>query len=203
MNTPNNKRKRESMERIEKVFIQLLQGKELDEISVSELCKHAGLNRTTFYANYTDIYGLADAIRDKLEIAVSALYNDEISQGYNSNDYLKLFRHIKENQIVYQTYFKLGYDNNYKIIRYDTALAREHFQNQFIEYHMEYLDDLFIKNVHCVSGLTVALTSFSRLVVANIPYSFAGDYTAVTVLTLTAVRCKRKPSFTVTAEYIP
>ena len=138
MNTPNNKRKRESMERIEKVFIQLLQGKELDEISVSDLCKRAGLNRTTFYANYTDIFGLADAIRDKLEIAVSALYNDEISQGYNSNDYLKLFRHIKENQIVYQTYFKLGYDNNYKIIRYDTALAREHFQNRFIEYHMEF-----------------------------------------------------------------
>ena len=138
MNTPNNKRKRESMERIEQVFIQLLQGKELDEISVSDLCKRAGLNRTTFYANYTDIYGLADAIRDKLEIAVSALYNDENSQGYNSNDYLKLFRHIKENQIVYQTYFKLGYDNNYKIIRYDTALAREHFQNRFIEYHMEF-----------------------------------------------------------------
>ena len=28
MNTPNNKRKKESMERIEKVFIELLQGKE-------------------------------------------------------------------------------------------------------------------------------------------------------------------------------
>ena len=45
MNTPNNKRKRESMERIEKVFIQLLQGKELDEISVSDLCKRAGLEQ--------------------------------------------------------------------------------------------------------------------------------------------------------------
>ena len=67
MNTPNNKRKKESMERIEKVFIELLQTKALNEISVSDICKRAGLNRTTFYANYTDIYGLADAIRDKLE----------------------------------------------------------------------------------------------------------------------------------------
>lgn len=99
MNTPNNKRKKESMERIEKVFIELLQIKELNEISVSDICKRAGLNRTTFYANYTDIYGLADAIRDKLETAVSDLYKDEITQGFNSNDYLKLFRHIKENQI--------------------------------------------------------------------------------------------------------
>ena len=100
MNTPNNKRKKESMERIEKVFIELLQTKALNEISVSDICKRAGLNRTTFYANYTDIYGLADAIRDKLEIAVSDLYKDEITQGFNSHDYLKLFRHIKENQIL-------------------------------------------------------------------------------------------------------
>ena len=138
MNTPNNKRKKESVERIEKVFIELLQTKELDEISVSDICKRAGLNRTTFYANYTDIYGLADAIRDKLETEVSDLYKEEISQGFNSNDYLKLFRHIKENQIFYQTYFKLGYDNKYKIIVYDTGLAQAFFKDKFIEYHMEF-----------------------------------------------------------------
>ena len=138
MNTPNNKRKKESMERIEKIFIELLQTKVLNEISVSDICKRAGLNRTTFYANYPDIYGLADAIRDKLEVAVSDLYKDEITQGFNSNDYLKLFRHIQENQIFYQTYFKLGYDNKYRIISYDTGLAKMHFQNKHIEYHMEF-----------------------------------------------------------------
>ena len=138
MNTPNNKRKKESIERIEKVFIDLLQTRELNEISISDICKRAGLNRTTFYANYTDIYGLADSIRDKLENNLSDLYQNEITQGFNSNDYLKLFYHIKENQIFYQTYFKLGYDNNYKIFTYDTALAREHFQNKFIEYHMKF-----------------------------------------------------------------
>lgn len=138
MNTPNNKRKKESMERIEKVFIELLQTKALDKISVSDICKHAGLNRTTFYANYTDIYGLADTLRDKLENEMFKLYKEDVEQGFNSNDYLKLFRHIKENQIFYQTYFKLGYDNNYKIITYDTDLAKKHFQNKFIEYHMEF-----------------------------------------------------------------
>ena len=93
MNTPNNKRKKASMERIEKVFIELLQTKELNEISVSEICKRAGLNRTTFYANYADIYGLADAIRDKLENEVSELYKEEVAQGFNSNDYLKPLRY--------------------------------------------------------------------------------------------------------------
>ena len=46
----------------------LIQTKELNEISVSDICKRAGLNRTTFYANYSDIYGLADTIRERLEI---------------------------------------------------------------------------------------------------------------------------------------
>ena len=103
MNTPNNKRKRESIELIEKTFIDLIQFKELNQISVSEICKKAGLNRTTFYANYTDIYALADSIRDKLENNLSDLYEEEITQRFNSHAYIKLFRHIKENQIFYKT----------------------------------------------------------------------------------------------------
>lgn len=138
MNTPNNRRKRESIEKMEKVFLELLQTKELSEISVSDLCKRAGLNRTTFYANYADIYALADSIRDKLEVSLSDLYQEERATGYNSHDYLKLFRHIQENQIFYRTYFKLGYDNNYKIVTYDTELAKKHFQNRYIDYHMEF-----------------------------------------------------------------
>lgn len=138
MNTPNNKRKRESQERIEKVFLDLLQTRELNQIRVADICKRAGLNRTTFYANYTDLYALADSIRDKLESDLAELYQEEISSGFNSNNYLKLFRHIRENQIFYRTYFKLGYDDNYKIILYDKNLAQEHFQNQWIEYHMEF-----------------------------------------------------------------
>lgn len=138
MNTPNNRRRKESIAKIEEIFITLLQSKELGQISVSDLCKRAGLNRTTFYANYTDIYALADSIREKTEANLADLYRDEIATGFNSNDYLRLFRHIKENQPLYQTYFKLGYDDQYRIIIYDTNLAKQYFQNQFIEYHMEF-----------------------------------------------------------------
>lgn len=138
MNTPNNRRRKESRERLEKVFVELLQSRDLSQISVSELCKRAGLNRTTFYANYTDIYGLADSIRDRLEESLAELYQEEIATGVNSNDYLKLFRHIQQNQILYRTYFKLGYDNNYKLMAYDAELAKKYFHDRFIGYHMEF-----------------------------------------------------------------
>lgn len=138
MNTKNNRRKRASMQKIEQVLVELLQTKELNQISVSDICKRAGLNRSTFYANYVDIYGLADAIREKLEAQVAELYEDEIEQGFNSNNYLLLFQHIAQNQIFYRTYFKLGYDEKYKILAYDYNLAKKHFDNRFIEYHMEF-----------------------------------------------------------------
>ncbi len=143
MNTKNNRRRRESIERIEKTFLELMQTKELSEISVSEICKACGLNRSTFYANFVDLYDLADKVRERLEEDLSHLYEPELTQGFNSNDYLKLFRHIQENQLFYRTYFKLGYDNQEQIFRYDTHQAANFFDNQHIEYHIEFFKSGF------------------------------------------------------------
>lgn len=138
MNTSNNKRRKASIERIENIFMELLENKELDQVSVSDLCKRAHLNRSTFYANYNDIYDLADKLRRKIEMTFTQLYQEEITKSFNSNDYLKLFRYIRDHQMLYRTYFKLGYDDNYHIIAFDKELAEEHFQNRFIKYHMEF-----------------------------------------------------------------
>ena len=45
MNKKNNRHRRESVERIEGAFMELLQTRELNEITVSEICKLCGLNR--------------------------------------------------------------------------------------------------------------------------------------------------------------
>lgn len=118
--------------------MELIQTRELSKISVSQICKIAGLNRTTFYSNYTDIYDLADKIREKLEDTILEIYREEITVGFNSNDYLRLFQHIYENQLFYKTYFKLGYAKEYKILQYDKKQAERYFQNRFIEYHCEF-----------------------------------------------------------------
>ena len=110
MNIPNNKRKRDSQEKIERIFIELIQTKELSEITVSDICKKADLNRSTFYANYIDVYDLADKIKDRMMNDFFETYKEEALSGQHSYDFLKLFRHIKDNQIFYKTYFKLGFD---------------------------------------------------------------------------------------------
>lgn len=143
MNTKNNKRLRESVEKIERAFIEALQTKELGGITVSDICKTAEVNRSTFYANFSDIYELADRIRQHLEEDVGALYEEERTKTYNSNDFLKLFRHIKDNQLFYRTYFKLGYDHDYKIKLYDVHQAEQYFDNQNIHYHITFFKSGF------------------------------------------------------------
>lgn len=143
MNTKNNRRRRESVERIESTFMELLQTKELNEITVSEICKRCELNRSTFYANFIDIYDLADKVKAHLEEDVARLYEPERTQMYDSHDFLKLFYHIKENQIFYRTYFRLGYDAKFKLGLYNTHLAKSQFDNRYIDYHIEFFKSGF------------------------------------------------------------
>ena len=137
MNTKNNKRRRESCEKIEKAFVELLQTKEIKDITVSDLVKASDLNRSTFYANYIDIFDLADKTRERLEREFSNLFADYDYLNERSGA-LKMFRHIKENQIFYKTYFKLCYDDRHLVSIYDTRRAEQEHIESNIKYHIEF-----------------------------------------------------------------
>ena len=138
MNKPNNKRRKESRERIENALITLLQNQELSKISVTEICAHADVNRTTFYANYLDIYDLAEAVQERLLNEVLSLYQEEIEQQQGNHDFLRLFYHIKENPLHYKTYFKLNAGGKLPFIKYSIAEATELFGNQHMDYHIAF-----------------------------------------------------------------
>ncbi len=137
MNVKNNKRRKESIYKIESAFTQLLQTHELKQITVSDICKITGLNRSTFYANYEDIYDLADKLRVNLEQDFAHQFSDS-SDTENKNGALKMFTHIKENQIFYKTYFKLQYDDSHQVMIYDEDRAQKDFDNKHLKYHIEF-----------------------------------------------------------------
>ncbi len=137
MNVKNNKRRRESQERIEKAFVELLQTKEIKDISVSEIVKISGLNRSTFYANYIDVFDLADKVRTRLESEFSDLFAD-YDYFNDRGGALKMFSHIKENQLFYKTYFKLCYDEKHLVSIYDKNLAQAEHLDGNIKYHIEF-----------------------------------------------------------------
>ena len=133
MNIKNNARKRQSIEKIEKSFINMLETKNLHQISVTDICKDTGLNRSTFYANFLDVYDLADKLRLHLEEDFGNVFKEK--EQRNS---LNMFRHIYDNQLFYKTYFKLGYDETHKVYTYDSEMAEKYFNSKNMQYHIEF-----------------------------------------------------------------
>lgn len=140
MNKPNNKRKRDSINRIETAFIELLQTKELNEINVTELVKKAEVNRSTFYVNYIDIYDLADQMKENMFKNLINLYQDESLKKEHSYNYLKLFYHIKDHQQYYKILFKLNFDfMNYYDFYFEEDEAIKYLgTTKHIDYHIEF-----------------------------------------------------------------
>ena len=139
MNTKNNKRRRESVAAIEKAFVQLLQNRDFKDVTVSDICKLTGLNRSTFYANYVDVYDLADKLRERLEEDFSQQFSANEHNAYLGTDgALRMFTHIYENQLFYKTYFKLGYDEAHQVMIYDASRAESDFHGEHIDYHIEF-----------------------------------------------------------------
>lgn len=158
MNTPNNKRKKASQEKIEKIFLQQVQTKNLSEIKITDICKKAKINRTTFYANYIDIFDLADKVRERMILEYASIFRDN-NDGHTPENYLKMFKHIKENQIFYKTYFKLNYDN-YPIPTsyYDKEFAKKWNRDKLIEYHVKFFK----------AGITAIIKNGLIMIVKNL-----------------------------------
>ncbi len=137
MNTPNNARRRRSREKLIEALIQELQTREISEVRVQELCCLAGVNRSTFYACFPDIYALAEAAQTKLEEEVSAFYYQEESED-RSGVFLQLFRHVAENQGLYKIYFKLGAPGGLGPSETDRRLAEKYYAGQDLDYHIAF-----------------------------------------------------------------
>ena len=101
MNTPNNKRTLATEECLKNALIALLKDKELADISITELCEMANLERSTFYAHYEDISALVNACAADIETQLS-------ETPHAADDFAWIFEYIKDHPEVFSVYFKLG-----------------------------------------------------------------------------------------------
>lgn len=146
MNVKNNKRKKESIKKIDEAFFTLLEKKELKEIKVSELCKLASINRSTFYANYVDIFDLADKLRQELSVEANRIFYTNERFNKSPEAFHMLLEHIKENRQLYVLYFKLGYEDRAPSMFNVASIVNEVAPNlnpDMIDYHIEFFHSGF------------------------------------------------------------
>ena len=117
MNTPNNKRYRDIEESINAAFVSLLQGKELRDITVTDICELSGIERSTFYAHYEDVSALANEYAAKIEKHLE-------EQPHTDGEFAWIFEYIKANKDEFELYFKIGISkakSDYKMIFFRTG----------------------------------------------------------------------------------
>ena len=70
-------RTRRTIRKLENAFIDILETKNIDDVSVSEICSNAHVNRTTFYRYYRNQYGLsiskAEVVSQKISLSFSLI----------------------------------------------------------------------------------------------------------------------------------
>ena len=92
MNTANNKRHQQSTVSIIRAYLNLVVSRsDIKSISVSDICKKAGVNRTTFYAHFLDMDDLLRTVYERMLEEYLKVFQTEADSGAHSFDFKDIF----------------------------------------------------------------------------------------------------------------
>lgn len=143
MNTRDNQRSRLTELLLKNAYIELMQSKSTNKITIKELCEKAELNRTTFYLHYNEPNDILKNIEDEI-IENTANYISEIGADINDGaiDYIIAFLdYIKENDKLFRL-FLIENDNPYfkeKFTRFSLKKLLEALTCAVDEKYKEYI----------------------------------------------------------------
>ncbi len=120
-----NRRTKMTKMLIKNAFLELLEGEKTDRISVTDICKRADVNRSTFYAYYYDVETLLKEIENEVLERIPVI--DSLKALDSDGGYLdyfeRFFRYLQENERVFRLL----------IIQADNSRFNERLVNTIIE----------------------------------------------------------------------
>lgn len=109
MNQKNNQRFQETDKRIRDFFVKSLEEKNISQITVREICESVGINRSSFYLHYQDIYAVLEAVCTEVGKEMFEDFNKAAlkSDIYFSKEYLMiLLQHVRKYYPLYRAYME-------------------------------------------------------------------------------------------------
>lgn len=111
MNTKNNRQYQGSAARMEQTMLEVMNTTPLEKITVRLICEKAGVNRSTFYAHYTDIYDMIEQMETNLQ---KALMDDYPVPGnvtpFSLESFIPFLRFIRKHKDFYHIALKTRRD---------------------------------------------------------------------------------------------
>lgn len=107
MNVKNNKRYKISSEKIETTFLSLILNHKYEDITISQICEHANINRSTFYSHYDDINDLIIKIESMFAKSMASIFNNGLRQTHQA--FIEMFTFVQENKYFYKAFLNIPY----------------------------------------------------------------------------------------------
>ncbi|MBE7075057.1 MAG: TetR/AcrR family transcriptional regulator [Clostridiales bacterium] len=120
MNIKNNKRYKTSSEKIETIFLTLILNNKYEDITISQICKNAEINRSTFYAHYDDINDLIIKIEAKFANGMALIFDFGLRQTHEA--FVEMFTFVEKNKYFYKAFLNIPY----------ATLAETNIKNQVL-----------------------------------------------------------------------
>lgn len=100
--TKNNRRIKYTTDCIKASFLALLESQKLSQITVTEICKQADLNRGTFYLHYKDPYDLLEMMKKELNQEILETLRQDQSPCTVDGSLIRLLNIIQKKKTIYQ-----------------------------------------------------------------------------------------------------
>ena len=125
MNIKNNSRYKTNSDKIENAFLFLLEKYKYDDITISQICKQANINRSTFYAHYSDINELIVKVEKRFAQETANIFN--FGERRSHDAMVEMFTFVKNNKYFYKAFLNIPYITH---AEYDTKIkCLEHIGN--------------------------------------------------------------------------
>lgn len=104
MNKKANEQYKSNERVILDVFTRLLEEKNLQKITIKEICEEAHINRSTFYNHFEDVYGVLEKMWEFHRMNMGYLFRNSHSKSRRKN-LKQILEYIKDNELFYRVSF--------------------------------------------------------------------------------------------------
>ncbi|RCW43461.1 TetR/AcrR family transcriptional regulator [Paenibacillus prosopidis] len=145
----NNRRTQYTTDFIKRSFLALLETRKLTQITVTEICKQADINRGTFYLHYRDPYDLFEVMQKEFNREILETLQKDQSPCTVDGSIIKLLNIIQEKKTIYRIMISESGENNF-------------LSEVLLEVHKDYLQRM--GDDHNKKNLSVNDYSFTYMV---------------------------------------